>query len=169
MLCFFLPQKNSWYEGWTFASVRLALTEIFPEELLFMLCIFFRTEQSHTLSLTMGLTNLCIVNPCLCLAALQCSAHGLSHVPAHALIEALPVGRRWLWLWFLFSQVDSSISATGTLLSELPPCQLHCRGADLSESLCAGQAGWWIIDHHSNGTATSPRTAGAMVFSPPLQ
>lgn len=59
-----------------FALVRLALIEIFPEELLFMLCIFFRTEQSHTLSLTMGLTNLCIVNPFVCLAALQCSACG---------------------------------------------------------------------------------------------
>lgn len=53
-----------------------ARTEIFPEEILFMLFSFFRTEQSHTISLTLGLANVCIANPCLCLAALQCSACG---------------------------------------------------------------------------------------------
>lgn len=68
-----------------------ARTEIFPEEILFMLFSFFRTEQSHTVSLTPT----CVLQILAC-AWLLCSAlHvGLSHVPAQALIEALPVGRR---------------------------------------------------------------------------
>lgn len=165
-LCFFLPQKKSRYKWWMFALVWLELTEIFLEEIPFMLFSFFRTEQSHTFSLTLGLTNVCIVNPCLCLSALQCSLHvGLSHVPAQALIEALPVGRRWLWLWFLFSQMDSSISATGTLLSELPPQQLHCRGADLSESVCrdrlSGGMCYWSPQQWDRYI---PRAAGATGF-----
>lgn len=52
-----------------------------------------------------------------------------------------------------------------TLLCELPPCQLHCRGADLSESVC--RTGWLVecvTDPHSSGTATSPGAAGAMGF-----
>lgn len=164
MLCFFLPQKNSWYKWWIFASVKLALIEIFPEEILF---IFFSEQSNLRPCPSPWDLPTCALEILVC-AWLLCSAlHvGLSHVPAQALIEALLVGRRWLWLWFLFSQVDRSVSATGTLLSELPPWQLHCRGADFSESLCVGTGCWveCVTDHHRYGTDISPRAAGAIGF-----
>lgn len=164
-LCFFLPQKHSWYKWWMFALVRL---ELRSSQKRYFLCSLVFSEQSNlTPSPSPWDLPMCVLQILAC-AWLLCSAlHvGLSHVPAQALIEALPVGRRWLWLWFLFSQMDSSISATGILLSELPPQQLHCRGADLSESVCAGTGCQveCVTDHHSNGTDTSPRAAGATGF-----
>lgn len=59
---------------------------------------------------------------------------------------------------------------TGIFLSEVPPRQLYCRGAGLSESVCAG-AGCQVesvtshhLLSHSNRADPSPRAAGAADF-----
>lgn len=59
---------------------------------------------------------------------------------------------------------------TGIFLSELPPRQLYCRGAGLSESVCAGTGCpvECVTSHHvlphSNRADASPRAAGAIDF-----